>query len=138
MVLKYHLHSTSTMQHIHYNHVLLPTVYILRSMVAILFIADGPKSIESVLDVVRYPTSNLKWIGDTVRKTSRPYYILRLIFLHIYHIKLCHFDALYKTLESSTTPSYHFIGTFLTISQKTTSNVNTGSSPILGFMAISE
>ena len=40
-------------------------------MVAILFLADGPKSIASVKSVVRYHISNLKSIGETVLKISR-------------------------------------------------------------------
>ena len=40
-------------------------------MVAILFLANGPKSIASVFPVVFYHISNLKSIGEVVLKISR-------------------------------------------------------------------
>ena len=40
-------------------------------MAAILFLADGPKSIASVILVIWYHISNLKSIGETVLKVSR-------------------------------------------------------------------
>ena len=47
------------------------SIYLKSSFAAILFLADGPKSIASVILVFWYHISNLKSIGETVLKISR-------------------------------------------------------------------